>query len=715
MTDFVLEIFSEEIPARMQKNSAENFLKIAQEVLAKNNLNFDEDSIKVFISPRRLALILKNLDAEQIQATQKKIGPKLGSDTRAIEGFLKANGQNKIEDLQVVDGFYVFNKPELAMKTVDIIASSLPTIMQKMQNSWQKLMRYDVDNGNSQAKWVRPIRGIVAIFDEQIVDFNFAFIRAKNITFDKNNNQILINCAKDYEHILQKNNIIVDQHKRKQKIIQKIHKITHENYLKLPENFEKSSFLEELVGLCESPEVLVGEIDNKFLELPDEALTLTLQSNQKYICCKDFDGKFSSKFLFVCDCEINESNIQKIVADNEKIMRARLADLEFFVNEDLKNHLIDYVVKLQKIIYHQKIGTMFEKVERLKEMAKFLSIFVPHCEIGLIERAVDLSKADLATKAVAELPEMQGRFGSFYAYKQLENHKISEAIYEHYLPDSASSPTAQSPLGIALAIADKIDTLVGFFLVDERPTSSKDPFALRRCALGIIRTSHQHNIAFPIRILVERSLKSYPLKLLKQNISTNKKDFFDLKNKLIEDIVRFIVERLKVYLKDQEQVRQDVLNVVMNSYLESLESHKSVDILYLIKKIKFFDNFLENENHKKLIELYKRSTNILAIEEKKDNKKYQGRPSVLGFKSKYEKLLYRRIKQISKDFYKFITKAEFEKAFGLLAVIEAPLDHFFEHVVVNDVDGNARENRLIVLSMIRDLFNEVGDLSQIEI
>ncbi len=715
MTDFVLEIFSEEIPARMQKNSAENFLKIAQEVLAKNNLNFDEDSIKVFISPRRLALILKNLDTEQIQATQKKIGPKLGSDTRAIEGFLKANGQNKIEDLQVVDGFYVFNKPELAMKTVDIIASSLPTIMQKMQNSWQKLMRYDVDNGNSQAKWVRPIRGIVAIFDEQIVDFNFAFIRAKNITFDKNNNQILINCAKDYEHILQKNNIIVDQHKRKQKIIQKIHKITHENYLKLPENFEKSSFLEELVGLCESPEVLVGEIDNKFLELPDEALTLTLQSNQKYICCKDFDGKFSSKFLFVCDCEINENNIQKIVADNEKIMRARLADLEFFVNEDLKNHLIDYVVKLQKIIYHQKIGTMFEKVERLKEMAKFLSIFVPHCEIGLIERAVDLSKADLATKAVAELPEMQGRFGSFYASKQLENHKISEAIYEHYLPDSASSPTAQSPLGIALAIADKIDTLVGFFLVDERPTSSKDPFALRRCALGIIRTSHQHNIAFPIRILVERSLKSYPLKLLKQNISTNKKDFFDLKKKLIEDIVRFIVERLKVYLKDQEQVRQDVLNVVMNSYLESLESHKSVDILYLIKKIKFLDNFLENENHKKLIELYKRSTNILAIEEKKDNKKYQGRPSVLGFKSKYEKLLYRRIKQISKDFYKFITKAEFEKAFGLLAVIEAPLDHFFEHVVVNDVDGNARENRLIVLSMIRDLFNEVGDLSQIEI
>jgi glycyl-tRNA synthetase beta chain len=711
MTDFVLEIFSEEIPARMQKNSAENFLKIAQEVFIKNNLNVSEDSIKVFISPRRLALILNNLNAEQRQNAQKKIGPKLDADPRAIEGFLRSTGKNKLEDLQIIDGFYVFIKPELAIKTSEIIASSLSIILQKMQNSWQKSMRYDVDQLGNQAKWIRPIRGIVAMFDNQIIDLNFAFVQAKNISFDKYGNQILINSAKEYEHILQKNNIILDHHKRKQKILQKLHNITQENYLKLPDNFEKSNFLDELVGLCESPEILVGEIDNEFLELPSEALILTLQSNQKYICCTDFDGKFSSKFLFVVDCEINENNIKKIIADNEKIMRARLTDLEFFVQEDLKNHLSDYVVKLQKIIYHQKIGTMFDKVERLKEMAKFLSIFVPHCEIGLIERAVDLSKADLATKAVAELPELQGRFGSFYATKQLENYKIADAIYEHYLPDGANSPTAQSPLGIAIAIADKIDTIVGFFLVDEKPTSSKDPFALRRCALGIIRTSHQHNIAFPIRILVERSLKSYPLKLLKKHISNNKKDFFELKRKLIEEIVRFIVERLKIYLKEQEQVRQDVLNVVMNAYLESLESHKSVDILYLIKKIKFLDNFLSNENNKKLIELYKRSTNILAIEEKKDNKKYRGRPSVLGFKSKYERLLYRRIKQISRDFYKFITKAEFEKAFALLAVIEAPLDHFFEHVVVNDVDNYARENRLILLAMIRDLFHEVGDLS----
>jgi glycyl-tRNA synthetase beta chain len=377
MTDFVLEIFSEEIPARMQKNSAENFLKIAQEVFIKNNLILSEDSIKVFISPRRLVLILNNLNADQIQNAQKKIGPKLDADPRAIEGFLKSTGKNKLEDLQIIDGFYVFNKPELVTKTSEIIASSLPIILQKMQNSWQKLMRYDVDQEGNQAKWIRPIRGIVALFDEKIIDLNFAFIQAKNISFDKFGNQILINSARDYEHIMKKNNIIVDQDARRKKIIQKLHKITHENYLKLPANFEKSNFLDELIGLCESPEVLVGEIDNKFLELPSEALILTLQSNQKYICCADFDDKFSSKFLFIVDCEINENNVEKIIADNEKIMRARLADLEFFVEEDLKNHLSDYLIKLQKIIYHQKIGTMFEKVERMKEMAKFLSIFVP--------------------------------------------------------------------------------------------------------------------------------------------------------------------------------------------------------------------------------------------------------------------------------------------------------------------------------------------------
>jgi len=714
MTDFVLEIFSEEMPAKMQKNAVENFKKIAEEIFSKNNLNVDSSLFNTFISPRRLVLTIKNLKPEQIQLAQKKVGPKTDAEPKALEGFLRSTGKKSFDELSIIDGFYVYEIPESCIQTVQIISQSLPLIMQKMQNSWPKIMRYDVDGGN-QAKWIRPIRSILALCGSEILDFNFAFQKASNITFDKSGNPILINNAKDYEGILLKNNIIINQQIRKQNILTQTQKISQEHQILVPNNFANSVLLEELVGMSENPNILIAKIDDKFLELPSEALNLTLQSNQKYICCHDFDGKLSAKFLFVCDCAVNDSNQIKIIKDNEKIMRARLTDLEFFVDEDLKKPLAHYTEKLAKVIHHQKIGTMFDKVERFKEMSKFLSIFVPHCDISLIDNAVNLSKADLATKAVAELPELQGKFGSFYALKQQQNHKIIEAIREHYLPIGIDSPAPHTPLGIALAIADKIDNIVGFFLVGEKPTSSKDPHALRRSALGIIRIAHQHNIAFPIRILVERSLKTFSPKMLKNYISGDKKEFFIIKKKLIEEIVSFIIERLKVYLRDQENIRQDILNVVMNDYLESLDSHKMVDILFLIKKIKFLNNFVVNNDHQKLIELYKRVANILSIEEKKDGKKYFGRPSVLGFKNKYEKHLYRRIKQVSRDFYKLITKAEFEKAFDLLVVIEAPLAHFFDHIVVNDVDLSARENRLILLSLIRDLFNEIGDLSKIEL
>jgi len=715
MTDFVLEVFSEEIPARMHKNAVENFHKIALEIFTKNNLAFEDSALKTFISPRRLVLMISGLKSEQIQLSQKKIGPKVDANPKAIDGFLKSTGQKNLQDLEIVDGFYVFNSPQNIIKTAEILKNCAPAILKKMQTTWPKIMRYDVENVEDQVKWVRPIRSILALLGHEIIDFEFNFIRANNTSFDRNYCTIEVKNCSDYFHFLDKNNLTVDHQARRQNIIQQLHQITHKLHFNIPENFVESTFLDEIVGMCESPTVLVGAIDDRFLELPHEALNLTLKSNQKYICGTDLDGKFSPKFLFICDCGVNENNRAKIIADNEKIMRARLTDLEFFINEDLKKPLAEYASKLKYVVHHQKIGNMQERVERMKEMAKFLSIFIPHCDINLIDRAVDLCKADLATKAVYELPELQGKFGSFYAQKQFENHKIVEAIHEHYLPLGASSATAKTPLGIALAIADKIDTLVGFFLVNEKPTSSKDPYALRRCVIGIIRTAHQHNIAFPIRILVERSLKSYAPKLLKEHLSSNKKDFFLLKKKLIEEIVSFIVERLKFYLKEQENISQDIVNVVIDSYLENLDSHKSVDILYLIKKIHFLNHFVKNDANNNLLALYKRSANILSIEEKKDGKIYRGKPSMLGFKSKYEKLLYKRLKQISNPFYKLVTNAEFAKAFDLLLIIQLPLSHFFEHVVVNDKDKDIRENRLILLSLIRDLFHEIGDLSKIEL
>lgn len=716
MAKFVLEIYSEEIPARMQEKALIDFSIIANEIFKKNNLLINESDINFFISNCRIVIIINNLEVSQLQSSIKKTGPKISADIKAIEGFLNANNLKTIDELTIVNDYYVYNKAESTIETAEILKISLPNIMQKMQNNWPKIMRYNLDKTMLQAKWVRPIRSIIALLDDKIINFNYAGINANNFTLNKYFQKIVIDNAKNYEKILVVDNkIIFDQKLRKDKILNQAQKIAQDLQLKLPNNFENSRLLKEIVGLCENPTVLYGAIDNKFLDLPKEALNLTLEHHQKYICCNDLDHKFSNKFLFICDCEVNENNQQRIIADNEKIMRARLDDLEFFINKDLEIHLIEYVEKLKNIIFHEKIGSLFDKVQRFNEIAKFISVFVPHSEISLVDRASLLAKADLASKAVAELPELQGNFGSFYAKKQYENPKICDAIYEHYLPIGINSLTPKSPLGIVLALADKIDNIVSFFLIDEKPTSSKDPNALRRSALGIIRIVHDYNINLPIRIIVERSLKSFNPKLLKKYISSDKKQFFILKKNLIQEIVFFIVDRLKIYLKDQENIRLDVLNVSISSYMKNFDIHKNVDILFLIKKIKFINSFILNKSYSNLIELYKRSSNILTIEEKRDNIKYSGKPSMLGFKNKFEKTLYNNIKNITKNFNKNIANAEFEEAVKLLANLEVPLNDFFANVVVNDVDRATRENRLIMLSLIRDLFNEIVDFSQLDL
>ena len=323
--------------------------------------------------------------------------------------------------------------------------------------------------------------------------------------------------------------------------------------------------------------------------------------------------------------------------------------------------------------------------------------------IAIIDTGIDVT-----------LPELQGKIGSFYALKQGYDNKIAMAIYEHYLPIS-NSQLPQTSLGIALALADKIDSVVGFFLINEKPTSSKDPYALRRSVLGIIRIAIKYDLALPIRILIEKSLNNYPIKLQKKFLQNDQLNFYDNKKKLTEEIVIFFVERLRSFLKDQESTRADVLNLVIDEYLKDLEGHKLVDIIYLRKKIKFLNEFVSLESNKNIINLYKRSVNILIIEEKKDDRQYLGKPSILGLKSKYERTLNLRIKQISSEFNKLILKAEFNKAFSLLDLLETPLKNFFDHVTINDEDKNLRENRLLLLSRIRQLFSKIGDLSLINL
>jgi len=712
MSDFLLEIFSEEIPAKMQKVAAENFLQIAAETLLRNNLKFAPDQIKTFITPRRLVLHIPRLDAFQITPSTKRVGPKLTADKKAIEGFVRSCGLASEAHLEQLDGAYVFNKPESKISAAEILKNSVPHILNKMVNAWPKLMHYGVEGLDVQPKWIRPIRNIACMLGDQVIDVEFAGLKSNQITFARSFEPLKIHNAGDFEAMLEHQHIIINQEKRRQKMMDQIRKIKADLALELIDDEEKSSLFDELTGLNECPTALVASIDAKFLNLPDEVLILTLRSNQKYLCLKKKDGSLASQFIFISNAVIDSNNSRKIIADNEKVVRARLWDAEFFIHEDLKTPLFSRVDDLKKIVFHQKLGSVFDKKERLNSLSKFLSIFIPHCDLSLAQRGSDLCKVDLTTKAVGELPELQGKMGSFYAMKQNEDKKIVAAIYEHYLPLGPTSELPQTPLGVALAIADKIDSIVGFFLADEKPTSSKDPYALRRAALGIIRISFHHNIAFPIRNLIEKSLNSYPQKLQKSLFGDG---FAKKKKELIEEIIKFFIERLKVYLRENDKVNADVINAVMVEYLSDLDAHKYIDILYLAKKIRFLNNFVQNPADKNLIALYKRAANILAIEEKKDGKKYDDKPSRLALKTKYEKVLYRRIKQISSEFNKLIIKGDFELAFKLFHVLEIPLGHFFENVVVNDEERNVRENRLLLLSRIRALFDQVGDLSKIEI
>ena len=538
-------------------------------------------------------------------------------------------------------------------------------------------------------------------------------MQSNNLTYGhflNSSKPLTIKLPQDYKNILRDNFVIVDQNERKEKIINALHKIKFANELETIDDEEKSTLFDEVTGLCEWPTALVGEIDKKFMSLPEEVLILTLKLNQKYFCLRDKKNHLSTKFIFISNALVDENHSEKIIADNEKIVRARLSDAQFFVDEDLKTPLIKRVVDLKNIIFHQKIGSVYDRVDRIEELGELLAVWVPHCDIALVEHAANLCKTDLITKAVAELPELQGKIGSFYAKAQGENNKISTAIYEHYLPLGPNTELPKTPLGIALAIADKIDAIVGLFLANEKPTSSKDPFALRRAALGVIRISFTYNINLSLRTLIDKSLRTYKPKLLEkllkeQNIS---------KQDLSEEIIRFFFERLKNFLRDHQSIRKDILNAAIDGYLNELEKHKYCDILILAKKAVSLNDLVQQTENEGLIKVYKRSANVLMIEEKKDGRKYEGKPLPLSLKTKYEKLLKELIKKISPEFRRLCASGNFDRAFELLRLLEKPLTHFFDHVTINDKNKKVRENRLLLLSEIRSLFNEVADLSQIE-
>jgi glycyl-tRNA synthetase beta chain len=678
---FTFELYCEEIPAKMQDYALKQFRQISYETLQKNQLNFQEQNLITHISCNRLILILTNLSAKQIKESVKKIGPNINSNQFAIDGFLKANQLNNISQLNIENNFFVYQTVPQNIDTTHIITQSLLSILQKMQNIWQKSMKMP-NHQQCTNFWIRPVRNLLAMFENKIVDFSFFNLTTNNIVNIDKFQQIKLNQASEYLNVLQQHKIMFSQSDRINFILQQLQKLLQKNNLVLIE--ENSSLLQEVAGLSEKIAVLQAEIQPNFLSLPPEALIVTLENNQKYFLALDKQNQLAPFFFFTTN-QLNTNFHQKIILDNQKVVDARLSDLKFFIEEDLKQPLINYLIKLKNINFHQDLGSVFAKTQRINDLAKFMAVFIPHCNLNQIELACNLAKCDLATKAVAEMPELQGKIGAFYASQQQQNQDIIEAIQQHYLPNSANSALPTNPLAVNLSLADKIDSLVGFFLINQKPTSSKDPFALRRQALGIIKTIWHHNLSIPLELVLKRALNNFPSKIFIQQKQI--KACKNFQNIIIDEIKMFLIERLKFFLKDQ-------LNVSLYLIEWFISQYPKLNIANLINNVLLLNDFLKSDNSQNLLTSYKRAINLLN----------ESNISQLNFINKVkcklniEQELNKQTKQLLKPIKNSLQQADFSKIISLINSFSDVLQDFLNQVTINDQDQKNKQQKLFLLN-----------------
>ncbi|MFT6106283.1 MAG: glycyl-tRNA synthetase beta chain [Rickettsiales bacterium] len=711
MSELLIEIYSEEIPARMQQKACSDFERIFFELFNKQNIKFSDGDLKVFITPRRLTFLAQNLDPKQVGKAVSKIGPKTSAKDQAIQGFLRSVSLKSVSDLEIIQRdngkYYSFDQPETQINTKEIIEKNLNSALQKMAGTWIKTM--DLVDQNKRSNWVRPIRNILAIFDGEILDLEFANLKANNKTFghllaEKKSLQIT-NFA-DYEKKLEENYVILDWNQRR--------KIIEDGIGEIDKNLAKknSKLIDEIAGLTEFPQVLIGSIEDQFRSLPEEVLELVIKLHQKAILLKNNQ---SLNFIFVSNIKADKEVVKKIITDNEKVVKARLSDAKFFIEEDLKIPFQERIDLLKNIIFHKKLGSLYLKIKRLEVLNKFIVIWVPKANLSMAEKLADLAKNDLSTKTVAELTELQGVIGSYYAKYHGEPEEVCQAIGEQYLPIGQNSALPQSPLGNVLAISDKIDTICGLFLAGEKPSASKDPFALRRSALGIIKIIFENELFLPLKIIIHKAINNYPHKSLKV-LYPDKDDrqIKEMKKDVTKQIIQFFIERNKFFLKEKYELRTDIINQVFDEYSQD-EKDKKCDLLAISQKAIFINKFIGEESNSKLIGLYKRASNIVSIESKKDGKDYRGKISLIALKTTYERNIYKNSRLASKLVKKHLNNQDHHQALISLMDLEVSIKEFFDNVQINCDNAHLRANRLMVLSKIKYLFEKVFNFSKIEL
>ncbi|VUX45829.1 Glycine--tRNA ligase beta subunit [Candidatus Defluviicoccus seviourii] len=698
MAELLVELLSEEIPARMQARAADDFKRLVTAGLAKARLAFT--AAQAFVTPRRLVLVVAGLPERQPDIEEERKGPRVGAPEKAIEGFLKATGLASIAEAKIQESgkgsFYFAVRQIAGQPALDALAGVLAEAIAQMP--WPKSMRW----GAGSMRWVRPLQNILAILDGQplpwTVDCGGSGERAMQLsaTDATRGHRFLapdpfkVASFADYQAKLAGAKVILDPASRRQVISERAEAIAAAEGLTLKPD---PGLLDEVTGLVEWPVVLMGRIDESFMTLPPEVLTTAMRAHQKYFALNDGEGRLAPRFIVVANMETPDAG-RTVVAGNERVLRARLSDAQFFWDHDRKRPLAARVEKLSERVFHARLGSDLARTERLEKLARDLARSIG-ADPELSARAARLCKADLTTGLVGEFPELQGVMGRYYALNDGEPADVANAIAQHYAPLGPSDRCPTAPVAATVALADKLDTLTGFFGIGEKPTGSGDPYALRRAALGVIRLIVENSVRLGLRAALLQAATGYADSILQSKPAP-----------LADDILSFFADRLKVHLREQG-VRHDLIAAVFATGTED-------DLVRLLARVEALRGFLNTDDGANVLVAYRRASNIVRIEENREGVSYGAAVDPAMFAEPEETDLYSRLTNAHEGIAAALTAERFGEAMSILAKLRAPVDAFFDRVTVNCTDAAMRANRLRLLSRIRLALGDVADFSQIE-
>ncbi len=682
MSELLVELFSEEIPPNLQISARDQFKKLLNLELSSSNLSYKD--FEIYSTPTRLTVFISGLPSKIKILPAEVRGPKVGVPKNIKENFAKSKkvSINELYEKKIDKGSFFFIKTKgKEINTEDELISIIPKCLNRI--SWKKSMKWsDYD-----LSWGRPLLSILSIFNKKHLKFKYVHIDTVDFTLieqDTEINQKKIQDFKGYLKLLKEKGIVLDHKQRAKLILEKIKLICKARSC---QEFVDQSLLNEVSNLVDKPRIVVGKFDKNYLKLPKEVIKSTLQTHQRYFTLIDQKERMINEFVIVTN---NQDTKRFIKTGNERVVEARLSDASFYWDRDKSLNLIKQINKLKQVTFYEKLGSIYQKTQRLRKMAYFIS---DQLDINKekVEIAASVSKSDLVSDIVKEFPELQGVMGKYFALSQGFEEDISRAISEHYLPISISSPVPKKPISISLSIIDKIDSLVGFYIINEKPTSSKDPFALRRAAIGLLRTIIENNLTIRLRDLIDYSIKIY----LDQGVK-------EMNKQASKDLLIFFRDRMKNILKEK-RIRNDIVEA-------SISSHSNDNFLELFKKTTIMNKFISKDLGKNALSAYKRASNILG-QEKIISK---NGPDAVLFKYEEEKELFEKINSIRKSFTLKEEKKNYEDHLRLLSETKLSTDKFFENVKVNDENQDLKNNRLELLQILCTTFNSFVDFSKLE-